>query len=97
MFVTTIACRLADSKAPGIQQCMHDSVGEHNQIANETLQDQGKQLVLQPLSRHQKKDIRSMFVIVVDRLCKQGFAASCALTLTRGMSFHPGLRYGFPP
>lgn len=65
MFVTTIACRLADSKAPGIHQYMHDSEGEHCQIANETLQDQGKQLVLQPLSRHQKRDIRRMFVIVV--------------------------------
>jgi hypothetical protein len=68
LFVTSIARQLADNKALGMQQLIRTSLEEHSQIAKQTLQDQWTQLVVQPLSRYEKRGDSRTFLVVIDAL-----------------------------
>lgn len=68
LFVTSIARQLADNKALGVQRLIRDSLEEHSQVAQQTLQDQWTQLVIQPLSRYDEKGDRRTFLVVIDAL-----------------------------
>jgi WD40 repeat protein len=68
LFVTSIARQLADNKALGMHQRIRSSLEEHSQIAKQTLQDQWTQLVVQPLSKHEKSSDPRTFLVVIDAL-----------------------------
>jgi hypothetical protein len=68
LFATSIARQLADNKALGVQQLIRGSLEEHSQIAKQTLQDQWTQLVVQPLSRYERRGNARTFLIVIDAL-----------------------------
>jgi hypothetical protein len=68
LFATSIARQLADNKALGVQQLIRGSLEEHIQIAKQTLQDQWTQLVVQPLSRYERRGNARTFLIVIDAL-----------------------------
>jgi len=68
LFATSIARQLADNKALGVQQFIRSSLEEHSQIAKQTLQDQWTQLVVQPLSRYERRGNARTFLIVIDAL-----------------------------
>jgi hypothetical protein len=68
LFVTSIARQLADNKALGVQQLIRGSLEEHSQIAKQTLQDQWTQLVIQPLSKYERRGNARTFLIVIDAL-----------------------------
>jgi hypothetical protein len=51
-----------------VQQLIRGSLEEHSQIAKQTLQDQWTQLVVQPLSRYERRGNARTFLIVIDAL-----------------------------
>lgn len=66
--MTSIARQLADTKALNVQQLICDSLEEHSQIAEQTLQDQWTQLVIKPLFRHEESGDPGLFLLVIDAL-----------------------------
>jgi hypothetical protein len=68
LFASSIARQLADNKALGVEQHIRGSLEEHSQIAQQTLQDQWTQLVVQPLSRYERRGNARTFLIVIDAL-----------------------------
>jgi hypothetical protein len=83
LFATSIARQLADNKALGVQQLIRGSLKEHSQIAKQTLQDQWTQLVVQPLSRYERRGNARTFLIVIDALdeCEEGDSIGILLRL----------------
>jgi hypothetical protein len=65
-FFTSLAVQIARN-VPQTQRFISDAVIEHNNIANQSLRDQWRQLVLCPLSKL-KSDSRQSYVLVVDAL-----------------------------
>jgi hypothetical protein len=54
--------------APQLQQCISEAVIEWSDIANQSLRDQWRQLVLRPLSRLDSSSSPSSYVLIVDAL-----------------------------
>ena len=66
-FCTTIAVQLANN-IPTFHRLICDAVMEHGNIANLSLPDQWRQLVLQPLSKLSKDFCPSSYIVVIDAL-----------------------------
>ena len=66
-FFPTLAVQLACS-VPHIQRFISDAVVEQNDIANQSLRDQWRQLVLRPLSRLDNSSSPSSYMLIVDAL-----------------------------
>jgi hypothetical protein len=66
-FATSIALQLA-SRSPLLEKYICESVRQQKDIANQSLADQWRQLVLLPLSRLHSTDCRSLYLLVVDAL-----------------------------
>jgi hypothetical protein len=66
-FVTSFAVQFA-SNVPQIQRFISDAVIEQNDIANQSLHDQWRQLVLRPLSRLDSSSSPSSYMLIVDAL-----------------------------
>jgi len=66
-FFTSLAVQLARN-VPQIQQFISDAIIKQNDIANQSLPDQWRQLVLRPLSRLDSSSFPSSYVFVVDAL-----------------------------
>jgi NACHT domain len=66
-FFTSFAAQLARN-IPQIQRLISDAVTEQNDIANQSLHDQWRQLVFRPLSRLEKSSSLSSYVLIVDAL-----------------------------
>lgn len=64
-FFTTLAVQLAKT-IPSLQKQIYDAIAEHSNIANLSLLDQWRQLVLGPLSRLQQS--HQSYLLVVDAL-----------------------------
>jgi hypothetical protein len=64
-FFTTLAVQLAKT-VPSLQKQIHDAIVERSDIANLSLLDQWRQLVLRPLSRLDK--YHAPYVLVIDAL-----------------------------
>ncbi|KAH8586332.1 putative WD-repeat protein [Bisporella sp. PMI_857] len=62
-FAVQLACHV-----PQIQEFISDAVTEQNDIANQPLGDQWRQLVLRPLSRLESGSFLSSYVFIVDAL-----------------------------
>ena len=66
-FFTSIAVQLARN-VPQIQGFISDAIIEQKDIANQTLSDQWRQLILRPLSRLDSGSSPSSYVLIVDAL-----------------------------
>ncbi|KAH6725060.1 beta transducin-like protein HET-D2Y [Leptodontidium sp. MPI-SDFR-AT-0119] len=66
-FFTSFAVQLARN-IPQIQRLVSDVVIKHDDIANQSLRDQWRQLVFQPLSRLDDSSSLSSYVLIVDAL-----------------------------
>jgi len=66
-FFTSFAVQLARN-VPQIQRFISDAVIEQNDIANRSLRDQWRQLVLRPLSRLDSSSSLCSYVLIVDAL-----------------------------
>jgi hypothetical protein len=66
-FVTSIAMQLAHD-VPSLQQRICEAITERSDIANRSLPDQWRQLVLLPLSKLDGSSYRSSYILVVDAL-----------------------------
>jgi hypothetical protein len=66
LFVTSIAQQLADNNELGMQHIIRGAF--NSRISKQTLQDQWTQLVVQPLSRHEKGGDSRIFLVVIDAL-----------------------------
>jgi hypothetical protein len=66
-FFTSIAMQLARN-VPQIQRFISDAVIEQNDIANQSLRNQWRYLVLRPLSRLDSSSSPSSYVLIVDAL-----------------------------
>jgi hypothetical protein len=66
-FFTSFAVQLAHN-APPLQRCISKAVTERSDIANQSLRDQWRQLVLRPLSRLDGSSSPSSYVLIVDAL-----------------------------
>ena len=66
-FFTSFAARLARN-VPQIQRFISDAIIKQNDIANQSLRDQWRQLVLHPLSRLDSSSCPLSYVLVVDAL-----------------------------
>jgi NACHT domain len=67
MFFTSIAVQLANN-APALQRYICDAIAERRDVANQSLVDQWRQLVLGPLSKLSNDSCLSSYVLVVDAL-----------------------------
>jgi hypothetical protein len=65
--VTTIAIQLAIN-IPSVQPYIRDAITEHPIIANQSLTDQWRQLVLRPLIKLGGKDTYLSFIMIIDAL-----------------------------
>jgi hypothetical protein len=70
-FFTSIAVQLA-TKSPSLEHYVREAVEKHRDIAGQSLHDQWRQLVLQPLSKLDGKFFRSSLLLVVDALDECG-------------------------
>ncbi|KAH9203354.1 hypothetical protein DL95DRAFT_472452 [Leptodontidium sp. 2 PMI_412] len=66
-FFTSLAVQLARN-VPQIQRFISDAVIKQNNIANQSLRDQWRQLVLRPLSRLDRSSYSLSYMLVVDAL-----------------------------
>ena len=65
-FVTSIAMQLANS--PVLGERIHEAISGDDRIANKILDDQWKQLVIEPLSKLDTKPVCATLVLVIDAL-----------------------------
>jgi hypothetical protein len=66
-FFTSFATQLARN-IPQIQRFISDATKEQNDIADQSLSDQWRQLVFRPLSRLDGNSFSSSYVLIVDAL-----------------------------
>jgi hypothetical protein len=66
-FFTSIAVQLADMSA-ALKRAIWEAVARRRNIANQTLQDQWNQLIVEPLSKLQFSSIQAPWILVVDAL-----------------------------
>ena len=64
--MTSIAVQLAKSRVLG--ERIHEAILDDDGIANKILQDQWKQLVIEPLSKIETEPVRTNLVLVIDAL-----------------------------
>jgi hypothetical protein len=66
-FFTSIAVQLA-TKSPSLERCIREAVKEHNNVADQSLHDQWRQLVFRPLSKLDSNFPHPSLLVVVDAL-----------------------------
>lgn len=70
-FFTSIAVQLA-TKSASLERYVREAVEKHKDVASQSLHDQWRQLVLQPLSKLDSNFLHSSLLIVVDALNECG-------------------------